>query len=358
MPFRRKSYDMLPALSVRGRTLRNSLRWVTAGWMVGVFWGVFIGTSGWEILVGMISPQDWWLGLLQATMHVAVVFMILGAILIERTGLTKYQFLVFGTIHRFLWLLVAAVPLVVPVPSNLAMLIILVLVLASWCAEALCRPAWFTWMGALIPPRIRGRYWGRRTQFITITQTIAGLGLGYLVSELQAGETVLSATEHPHLLHGLMILLAICSIMGIVDILVFRRIPEVLTPITTFDRSAHTPGRRTIWIMLHWILVQPLRDREFRRFVLCDMLLTFAMGCTGMYVLRAMRVSLGLNAFKIGLLFYLVSPLTILIVARPFGRALDRLGPRKVMTTAAFATVLGILPFMFTWPAMPRVWIP
>jgi len=325
--------------------------------MVGVFWGVFISSSGWEILVGMISPDDWWLGLLQATMHVAVAFMILGAILIERTGLTKYQFLVFGTIHRVLWLLVAAVPLVVPVPSNLAMLIILALILASWCAEAVCRPAWFTWMGALIPPRIRGRYWGRRTQFITITQTIAGLGLGYLVSQLQSGVTNPSAADHPHLLHGLMILLAIGSILGIVDILMFRRIPEVLAPTTTFDRSAHTPGRRTIWIMLHWILVQPLRDSEFRRFVLCDMLMTFAMGCTGMYVLRTMRLSLGLDAFDIGLLFFLVSPVTTVMVARPFGRALDRLGPRKVMTVAAFATVLGILPFMFAWPGMPRLWL-
>ena len=42
MPFRRKSYDSLPALSVRGPALRASLRWVTAGWMVGVFWGAFM----------------------------------------------------------------------------------------------------------------------------------------------------------------------------------------------------------------------------------------------------------------------------------------------------------------------------
>ncbi|MHC4986146.1 MAG: MFS transporter [Planctomycetota bacterium] len=167
MPFRRKSYESLPALSVRGPALRASLRWVTAGWMVGVFWGAFIFSSGWEILASMMGFEDWSFGLLQSSMHVAVVFLILGSILIERTGLTKYQFILFGTIHRVLWLLVAAVPLIVPVPSLWAVWIVLGLIFLSWCTEAMCRPAWFTWMGVLIPPRIRGRYWARRMQFIT-----------------------------------------------------------------------------------------------------------------------------------------------------------------------------------------------
>ena len=50
-------------------------------------------------------------------------------------------------------------------------------------------------------------------------------------------------------------------------------------------------------------------------------------------------------------------PAEPVVSARAFGRAFDRVGPRKVMTIAAFATVLGILPFMFARPGMPRVWL-
>ena len=35
MSWRRKSFDVLPALSVRGQPLRSSLRLVTAAWMLG-----------------------------------------------------------------------------------------------------------------------------------------------------------------------------------------------------------------------------------------------------------------------------------------------------------------------------------
>ena len=36
--WRAKAYDVLPALSVRGKELRASLRIVTLGWMFGSVW--------------------------------------------------------------------------------------------------------------------------------------------------------------------------------------------------------------------------------------------------------------------------------------------------------------------------------
>ena len=70
-----------------------------------------------------------------------------------------------------------------------------------------------------------------------------------------------------------------------------------------------------------------------------------------------MRINPGLDAMEIGLLFFLVGPLSAVASAKYIGRPIDRYGPRKVMTYAAFATVLGILPFMFAWPGMPVVWL-
>jgi len=349
--FRRRSYNALPALAVRGPALRASLQIITAGWMVGVFWAVFIYGSGWEILASMVGFDDFSFGLLQAAPHTATVFLLVASILIERTGLTKYQFVFFGLIHRLLWIAVAGVPLVVHVPSSLAVWVTLAIVFASWCAEALSRPAWLTWMGVLIPPRIRGRYWGRRMQFTTGMQIIAGLGINYIISRMQPAAGTASAIEHPHLLHGLMLLLAVTSICGVVDILLFLRVHEVIA--ATEPRAASQSGRRSPLVMLHWSLIQPFRDREFSRFIRCDMLMSFAMGAVGIYSLRNMRINLEMDAFRIGLLCFLVGPMAGIVSARFVGRMIDKWGPRPVMTYAAFGTTLGILPFLFMWKNMP-----
>ena len=353
MPFRRISYNALPALSVRGKTLRNSLRIVTLGWMIGTFWGAFIVSSGWEMLLTMMGFGDVHLGLLQACPYAAMAFLVLGAILIERTGLTKYQFVIAGTIHRVLWLSVAAVPLLLPIPSMWAVWVTIVLIFLSNCAEGLCRPAWFTWMGALIPPRIRGRYWGRRSQFTTGMSIVAGLSIGWVVAQLQPGDESVSAALHPHLLYGLIILMAITSILGIVDILMFRRIPEIITRKPPPEAHPDPPRRHAKRRIFHAILVRPLADRAFRRFVISDMFMMFALASSGMYALRNMRSNLGLNAFQIAFLFSVVGAVGAILSARLAGRAIDRWGPRPLMIVTSFGTVLGILPFLFAWGDMP-----
>ena len=360
MPFRRISYNALPALSIRGKRLRHSLRVVTLGWMVGMFWGAFIGSSGWEMLLAMMGFEDVHLGLLQACPYAAMAFLVVGAILIERTGLTKYQFVVTGTIHRVLWLSVAAVPLVLPIPSIWAVSFTLGLLFLSYCAEGLSRPAWFTWMGMLIPPRIRGRYWGQRSQFTTGVGIVAGMGIGWVVKQLQPLDVEpedITAAEYPLLFDGLIILLAITSILGIVDILLFRRIPELLTPRPSAETHSDESRKHSTRRVFHTILVRPLADRGFRRYVISDMFMAFALASVGIYSLKNMRITLGMDALEIAFLFSVVGAVGAILSARFAGRAIDRWGPRPMMIVTSFGTVFGILPFMFAWPGMPALWL-
>jgi hypothetical protein len=359
--FRRQSYNALPALSVRGPALRSSLQLVTAGWTVGLFWAAFIGGSGWEILAAMMGFKGFSLGLLQATPHIATVFLLLASVSIERTGLTKYQFIFFGTIHRALWVVVAGVPLVLAIPSSTVVCVVTGILLLSYCTEAMSRPAWYTWMGALIPSRIHGRYWSRRTQITAAVGAVAGLSIGWTIKQLQPPAGIIpSAQEHPHLLNGLMALMAICSILGVVDILIFRRIPEVLVSKTAdpaVDAATGKSRHKSTLEMFRWMLIQPMRASEFRRFVLADALMASALASSGLFAFRNMRVNLGLDALEIQLLFSLVSPIAAIASARYIGRAIDRWGPRPVMKVASFATTMGIIPFLILYPGMPGLWL-
>ena len=50
MSWRSRTYDELPALSIRRMELRRALRIVTAGWMFGIVWGSIVGGDPIRIL--------------------------------------------------------------------------------------------------------------------------------------------------------------------------------------------------------------------------------------------------------------------------------------------------------------------
>lgn len=113
MSWREKSFEVLPALSVRGKELRHSLRLVTAAWMVGVIWSICVGGDQMRAFAHIMGFNDFAFGLMGAIPFIATLGQLPAAILVERTGLRKYLFFSSGIASRLLWMVLAAVPLVV-----------------------------------------------------------------------------------------------------------------------------------------------------------------------------------------------------------------------------------------------------
>jgi len=93
MSWRSKSYEVLPALSVRGRELRTSLRFVTVAWMFGIVWMVGVGGSQMRSFCRMLGFGDFAFGVMNAAPWLAGFMQIVATIIIERTGLKKYHFI-------------------------------------------------------------------------------------------------------------------------------------------------------------------------------------------------------------------------------------------------------------------------
>ena len=163
MSWRSKSYEVLPALSVRGPELRRALRTATTAWMFGVVWLACTAGSRVTFFGRMLGFDDFHFGMMSAIPFAATFGQLIAVILIERSGLRKYQFLHCGFIHRAMWIVIAAIPFVLPVPSKWAVWTMLAALGISWLLAALSIPAWMTWMGDLIPRRIRGRYFATRS---------------------------------------------------------------------------------------------------------------------------------------------------------------------------------------------------
>ncbi|MDP6634633.1 MAG: MFS transporter [Phycisphaerae bacterium] len=370
MFWRRKSYDILPALSIRGPELRRSMRLVTSAWMMGVVWMFAVSGSRLNLFGRMLGFNDFHFGMLTALTFLATFAQLAATILVERSGLKKHQFLVCGLISRFLWIVIATIPLIFPLPSQWAVWSMLTLVLISSLMLSLATPAWHTWMGDLIPRRIRGRYFATRNAFTLLVKIPSVIFLGLLLDSVTrahpdgSSAPVISAAIQPTLLWFICGVFFVAGLLGMADILVFFRIREVIgtTPDTprvpavdiridpggsdaVFARLSHAV--RYLRAVFRQLLLEPLADPVFRRYVAYSATTTFALTVAGQYFWRTLLENYRFGQLGSDMLFVVMGPLASLASLRLVGRLLDKWGRRPVLLLGTSLIIFSITPYFF-----------
>jgi MFS family permease len=365
LSWKSKSYDELPALSVRGSALRQSLRIVTVAWMYGVVWMSCVSGDQMRALAKMMGFDDFFFGLMAAVPFIATFGQLNAAVVIERTGLRKYQFMDCSIVHRLLWLAVAMTPLLLPIPSGWAVGVMLVILAASSFLAAVATPAWMTWMGDLIPRRIRGRYFARRAQWTTIVQIVTVIAISIVLDLATVPGKPETKEGQPVLLYVICGIFAVGAVFGTIDILLFRRIREVmpsvaqaqpapLVEIRTPPPDRKTPGSllrygwRSLASTVYQLLLDPLKDRVFRHYVFYGATITFTMTVAGWFFWRYATEGLGFSKLGTNLLFMVVGPLAGSVTANWWGTLQDRWGRRPVLIIATVGTVVSLAPWFFT----------
>jgi len=369
MSWRRKSYDVLPALSVRRANLRRALRVSTIAAMFGSAWASCASGSHVKSFARMLGFNDLAFGLMGAIPFLATFGQLIATILIERTGLRKHQFLECMTAHRLSWIAIGAIPLLLAVPSLAAVTMMLaVLGMGSFMA-ALGAPAYFSWMGDLIPRRIRGRYMANRDRLASVVQVFVVIALGVILDAVTVKGSPETAQAQGRLMTVASVIFCVAAVFGAVDILLFGRIREVIP--STRDRPrapavdirVPAPGRgplglpryagRYVVAALKQILVDPLRDRAFRHYVGFGTVMTFAMTAGGWYYwLNAMEY-LGFSKLVTNVLFLVIVPLAGIAALKGWGRLVDRWGRRPVLFLASVGVVFSVVPWFFATPTTP-----
>ncbi|HUT60456.1 MAG TPA: MFS transporter [Phycisphaerae bacterium] len=351
MPWRRKTYDELPALSVRRHELRRSLRLTTVAWMLGVVWMACVMGSQVNLYARMLGFSDFEFGVLGALPFVGTLGQLVAAVLIERTGLKKYQFLFCGTIHRLMWLAIAAVPLVLPIPSKLAVWTMLMMFVMSSFMAHLASTAWLTWMGDLIPRQVRGRYFANRMLFTRPILIAVAIAVGLVLDWASVPGAPVTGAAQPKLLWVLCGIFAVAALFGVGDILVFHKVREVL-PSLDEDRllSAGIDGLRSA---VRQLVVEPLKNRVFVHYVCYGATITFALTCSAQFIWRNALEYLEFSKLTTQILLLVVSPIMGVVGVKTWGALVDRWGRRPVMILSTFLAVLSISPWLFAKPHMP-----
>jgi hypothetical protein len=321
---RQKSFDELPALSVRGRSLRDSLRLVTMAWMFGIVWMSLITGSQMTNFQRLMGFGYWSFGIMSAIPYAATLAQLVVAVVIERTGLRKSLFIPFAAVHRLLWIVIAALPVFFK-PGPMAAAIFLLTYAASCILAQASTPPWWNWMGDLIPRRIRGRYFATRTLWTVPLQMLTALAAGYLLDKLMIEGQPLTRAAQPALLRAICIMFAVAGAIGTVDILLFFRVREIVSPPLIQGQAGQS---RLDWAgVVRTVLVEPvrvvtgsLRDKAFRRYAFYAATMAFSISVADQfYWLNALEV-IKLSRLGTNFVFLVAGSLSAMLLARPWGR--------------------------------------
>ena len=283
--------------------------------------------TAWALYLGA-SP--FMIGLLAALPFAAQILQVPAAWLTLTFGPKAVAMAAIGA-SRLLWLPMVALPFV-GLSMGMALHVFVAVVALAAVFGVVGNNAWTAWIGDLVPAAIRGRFFSRRTVYISIASTIATLGAAEALDRLGP-----RGWQGPAL-GGLA---AIACVAGVLSLYLLHR---------QHDPARARAAERPDWRVLIAVARAP-QARPFLRYLLAwNSAVALSASFFSLHMLVNLQTGFALAAL------YGVGVATVRIVSAPFwGRAVDRLGARPVLVLCSFgiAAVPAIWLFVtpaFLWP--------
>ncbi len=320
-----------PAQRTQVSELRRSLHVST---VEGIFATVHLALTSGLFLTNYaitLGCPDWLLGVIDALPFLCTGFAFLSPMLVRRMRSRKRVVVGFALAHRAAWLALAVLLFVDLAPQVKQALLVLTLLLSN-AAAVVAGNAWLAWMADLVPPAIRGSYYGRRN---------AALGAVSL-SMLLAGSYVLTLFEqHGRIETGF----AVCFVFAVVSALVAARtLGRQLEPGVP---AAH-PGR-TLRETFGAVWRTPGVPQAARFILTWQFCIGLSAAYFGAHMVRVLKMS----PFEMGL-FGVVTSVSALLAMPTWGRLDRRLGSVAVLSGSGLLIGLHILPWLASSEAV--VW--
>jgi MFS family permease len=191
--------------------------------------------------------------------------------------------------------------------------------------------AWVSWMGELVPRRIRGRYFGRRLALCTIAGAAASAAAGLLLD-----------WARPRGATGLMLAaLQLCaSGAGVVTTLLMLRQHD---PTAGAEKAPFSVAAA----------LRPFRDRSARGLLVYVLSWNLAVGVAGSFFALHMLQNLRMG-FTLVALHGIALAAARVLAAPVWGRVIDRLGARPVLVACAFG--ISAIPLVWLFPRPGFLW--
>ncbi|MBO0347744.1 MFS transporter [Phormidium pseudopriestleyi FRX01] len=301
--------------------IRNSLQ---ASTLDGVFATFFSCATGGVLLSNFLldlGASNVEIGFLAAIPMLMNFLQPVGAYLGDRTTSRHWYTLSIFSISRLLWLfLLLGIGWFLMDPRQAHHLVLgtLAIVALTHLLGAFGSPSWVSWMAALVPDRLRGRYFGIRNSAANLTSLLAMPILGVMVSQWDGGT-----------IEGYGIILCVAIAAGIISLCFQFLMADVNPQIWGRDRPTvlnyeTTPSSSAI------ALPSFLKDKNFRIFLLYFGCWMFAVNLSAPFFNLYLLKDLELDVSWVTLYNSLAAGANLLMLPI-WGKLADRLGNRPLL---------------------------
>jgi len=351
--FKPKSRSLTVSLNASKTQIRTSLK---ASTLDGVFAALFSNVTGGVLLTNFLlelgaSPTE--IGILASIPMVANLMQPIGAYFSEQTtSRHDYCFWVYS-ISRSLWVVLAIAIFLIGrnhTASDSLIAIALIVAICSCFLGALGSAPWLSWMAAIVPPALRGRYFGLRNSAANLTNLISVPLLGLAISKWQSGS-----------IQGYSIVLIVGVVAGLISLCFQNFIIDVnpqtgqglSIPVVAADIA---PNQPTSQALFQPILLNFWQDANFLKFLVYFNLWTFSVNLSAPFFNVYMLNDLALDISQVTLYNSLSAGANLLLLMF-WGKLADRIGNRPILIGVGIAFSLFPLLWLATGTNQLSIWL-
>ena len=336
---RSTQFDRIPTTEIRRSLIASSIDGVFAAIYSNLTSGVLLS----NFLVNL-QANSFEIGILAAIPMLVNVVQPLGAWWGDRWTSRRNYCLIVNIPARFFWVLLAlGIGLYTQhLLDDRAMVIwTMVVVAVSHLLGCLGNATWLSWMAALVPSKLRGRYFGIRNTVTNLTSLIVVTLAGFWVANYPRGE--IEAFE---------IALGIAIIAGSISLFYQCQMVDISSPKLANANSDNFEANPTLAALATTSAAPQtesaidtiLKDRHFLGFTLCLSAWMFALNLSAPFFNLYLLQDLAIDVSWVTLYNGLTSAANLALLI-PLGRWSDRIGHR--IPLLAMGLVMAILPVLW-----------
>jgi len=334
-----------PPQKISKPEIRHSLRAVTFD---GIFATLFYSITGGALLSNFLldlgaGPVE--IGMLASIPQLVNLLQPLGAYLSDRTtSRYKYSLCIFVP-SRLLWLIL--VPGIwlggsFHIAEHQLVQWILAIIWVTQLLESLGRASWLSWVAALVPQRLRGRYFGFRNSAISLTNLLGVPLLALAVSNWPGGRQ-----------QGYSVLLVLGMMLGMISLgcqFLMTDVNPKLLHVTHSD-----PAQKSLTPTIFSFL----KDANFLKFLLYSGFWSFAVNICAPFFNLYLLDDLSIDVSVVALYNSIGAGANLLMLVF-WGKLADRVGNRPIMLVVGILVALTPLLWLEggTAPIFLWVWFP
>ena len=329
-------------LIISKKSVRTSLQ---ASTLDGVFATIFGSVTTGVLLTNFLlelGATSVEIGLLSSIPMFVNLLQPLGAYLADRTTSRHwYSMWVFG-VSRFLWVILLLLIMgMTDSPSAHRQLVIWTLgvVLVTHILGSLGSASWFSWMAALVPDRLRGRYFGLRNSAANLINLICVPLMGLGISAWKGGS-----------IQGYSIVLAVGIVAGLLS-LGFQFLMIDVNPQALQQNCQSFIRQDSTQAVSKWY-----KDVNFLNFLLYFSLWMFAVNLSAPFFNLYMLNNLHLDVSLVTLYSSLTAGANLLMLVM-WGKLADRIGNRPILVLVGILVAVIPLFWLGTGADSTSIWL-